>query len=377
MQETIVTSDHQLLELCEQWSRYKWLGLDTEFLRVRTYYPRLCLLQVATTDEIALIDPTVGLSLEPLCRLFRDPDIIKILHAARQDIEVLYPVCRGPLSPVFDTQVAAALTGFGDQVGYAMLVAELMGVQLPKTHTRADWCRRPLAPALRKYAVDDVRYLGDIYHHLMGSLQSKGRETWCRQECALLEDPKLYVQDPAEAFSRTRIGASLPAPAQPVLKALAIWREHTAQKRNLPRNWIASDRQLADIALNRPGDESALRALEEIDDSFVRHNGRDVLALMHDMDKRGRGEIIWRRQPPLTDAQRRLCDKMMAMVRSTAKSAQIAPALLATRRDIEALARGQEHMQLLEGWRRELIGDRLLQLLETQSSSSVITTVSS
>jgi len=375
MKEVYVTETRHLEALCDDWSNEAWLGVDTEFLRVRTYYPRLCLLQVATPQQIALIDPVAELSLRPLCRLFADPRIVKILHAARQDLEVLYPLCSAPPAAVFDTQIAAGLLGFGDQVGYAALVAELVGVQLAKGHTRSDWCKRPLPSEQLAYAVDDVRFLGGLHQKLVEKLKSAGREDWCRQECDRLVAPDLYSQDPTAAFERARIGASLPPEAQPLLQDLVTWREHAAQQRDLPRNWIATDRQLADIAICQPATEAALAKVDGITTRFVQRNGGEVVAILKSFADRPTSKVIWDTYPPLSNSQRRLCDRLMAMARDAAESSSIATALLATRRDVEALVRGNTDIPLLTGWRRDLVGERLKTYINDHSSTT--STVSS
>ncbi len=377
MQEVFVTTDEQLVELCGTWAHKSWFGLDTEFLRTRTYYPRLCLLQIATEEHIALVDPTSGLSMAPLCRLLAAPDITKVIHAARQDLEVLFPICQNVVSPVFDTQIAAALLGLGDQIGYGGLVEVLLGVSLAKGHTRADWCRRPLPAAQQQYAIDDVRYLGALYHELTGLLRNKGRESWCEQECATLSDKKLYDQDPELAYERTRIGASLPVTVQPILTELAIWRERAAQRRDLPRNWIASDRLLAEIASNQPQDVAALRAIDGVTEKFVRHNGEEVLSLLRTERGPTNGEVIWCARPPLSTQQQHSCNKLMGIVRQVADNSGIAAPLLATRREVEALVRGDTDLQLLHGWRNEVVGERLRTYLDTQSAGSSTITVSS
>ena len=377
MQALFVTTDEQLEELCEAWANESWFGLDTEFLRTRTYYPRLCLLQIATEDHIALVDPTSGLSMAPLCRLLSAPDITKVIHAARQDLEVLFPICQHVVSPVFDTQIAAALLGLGDQIGYGALVEALLDVRLAKGHTRADWCRRPLPEAQQQYAIDDVRYLGVLYHELTGLLRNKGRENWCEQECATLSDERLYDQDPELAFERTRIGASLPVTVQPTLKELAIWRERAAQCRDLPRNWIASDRLLAEIASNHPQDMAALRAVDGVTEIFVRHNGKEILSLLRMEREPTNGEVVWRARPPLSSQQQHSCNKLMGIVRQVADDSGIAAPLLATRREVEALVRGDTDLQLLSGWRNQVVGERLKTYLDSQSDGLSNKTVSS
>ncbi|MDH4312956.1 MAG: ribonuclease D, partial [Gammaproteobacteria bacterium] len=220
------------------------LALDTEFMRERTYHAQLCLVQIATEPDCYLIDPLVGLDLAPLHELLRDRSKLKILHAARQDLEVLLQSGGTVPGPLFDTQVAAALLGFPPQVGYAELVARQLGHSIDKGQTRTDWSRRPLTPAQVAYAADDVRHLLTLHTDLQAALVAKGRANWVAEEAAAYEDPALYRTDPALAWRRLKGLNRLRPAEQSAARALADWRERRAIESDKPRGWILADEAL-------------------------------------------------------------------------------------------------------------------------------------
>jgi len=371
MQEIYITSQTGLDHACGELNGSAVLAVDTEFLRVRTYYPRLCLLQIASTDFVAVVDPLADLSLEPVCALLTNAAITKVIHAAYQDLEVLYQVCGNVPAPLFDTQIAAALLGYGEQLGYAGLAAALLDVEVAKLHTRTDWCRRPLSREQHRYAVDDVRHLGAIYDRLRTELSARGRLEWCMYECRRMTDDHGFASGPENAFQRIRGGGSLPPDAQHRLRALAMWREQTAQQRNLPRNWVISDSAMITLAAANPVGQQALAGLDGVDPATIRRYGRDLLNVLSKVASGN--DRLWPRPRPMDSTQRQLCSEMLSTVRKVSRTQNIAQGLLATRRDVEALVRGDRDAVLLQGWRRAVIGDQLLALLdshhETRSNS--------
>lgn len=357
MEIPLVREAPVLAQLCARLRGAHWIALDTEFTRERTYYARLGLLQLATDEIIACVDP-LALDLAPLLELLYDERTLKVLHAGRQDLEVFHDLRGAVPAPVFDTQIAAALLGYPDQVGYATLVERIAGVKLAKLHTRTNWEVRPLSPAQLAYALDDVRYLRDVYRALARELEQRGRLEWLRAECAALIDPALYRNDPQAAHWRIGAGAGLPAPAQPLLKALAAWREETARRRDRPRAWIATDAMLIEIARAAPTDLEALRRVPQLTDAAVQRHGEALLAVVR-AARAAPTERIWPVPAAPGPGEQELARRMLARIRTVARAQAISPGVLATRRAVLELIRTRGG-PLASGWRRELIGEELL-----------------
>src|SRR3569833_1048425 len=255
-----------LAALCTRLRGTEWIALDTEFVREKTLYPILCLIQIASADTLACIDPLALPDLDPLLDVLNDPAITKVMHAARQDMEIFNHL-RGELPrPVFDTQLAAPLLGLQEQIGYAALVDNILNVKLDKAHIRADWSQRPLSPAQLEYAADDVRYLAVLYPRLRDTLAAKARLQWLAGDFAELSNPRLYACPPADAWLRIKGTPRLRTRQLAVAQALAAWREETAQRQNRPRSWILRDENLLDLARLQPlgiGELAQVRGLHE------------------------------------------------------------------------------------------------------------------
>jgi ribonuclease D len=356
--------DQPGLELvCQHLRQEPWVALDTEFVRERTYYARLCLIQIATPDRLFCVDPLAIDDLSALLDVVYDSKIVKVLHSARQDLEVFYDLRGAAPAPVFDTQIAAALLGYEDQIGYATLVEQLIGVKLDKLHTRTDWSIRPLNIEQLDYAADDVRYLSTIYHQLTAKLNELGRSDWVSEECTRLTEPGLYANDPDYAYERIKKGRTLFPANQQVLRALAGWREHTAKTRNLPRSWVLRDATLLELAATQPTSREQLKNIKGIGAATLRKWGDDMLKTIADGQTMAPSSQ-WHKPIPLTRAQIELSRRMLALVKSCADEQGISPALLATRKDVQALIRGERNIALLTGWRRQVVGETLLKVLE-------------
>ena len=336
------------------------LGLDTEFMRERTYYAQLCLLQLGGTGLVVCVDPLALKSLEPLRPLMAAPGLCKILHAARQDLEVLEPSI-GVLHNVFDTQVAAALVGFPAQIGYGDLVREILGVDLHKSQTRTDWSRRPLSAAQIDYALDDVRHLPPLREQLGERLERLGRSAWFDEEMAQLGGENFAV-DPEQAWLRIKAFADLDPDRQRLAQMLGAWRERRAMSSDRPRGWILPDGALRDLVFQVPRDRAALARLRELPDGIRENSGAQLLELI---------SAAAVPEPPAALPQRRRPDpeqldkvtRLADLARGSAATLGLAPEILATRRELEQLARGQRDGSLLRGWRREAIGAELLKAL--------------
>ena len=360
-----IDSAAELDTLCARLAGADWMTLDTEFLREKTYYPKLCLLQLAVPGVVACVDPLAIEDISPLLDVIYDPGTTKVMHAARQDMEILYHL-RGSLpGPVFDTQVAALLIGFPDQVGYGTLVSDLLGVQLDKLHTRADWSRRPLSPEQVRYAADDVVYLAQVYERLVGRLEKLGRLDWLQEDFERLQQPELYSNPPQQAWLRVKGINRIRGASLSVVQALAAWRESLAQKLDRPRGWLLRDEVLVDIARHLPEDLAALGRIRGLGERVVSKNGTQLLALVADARERQPEPLPAsgprKRLKPEQDA---LVDALMAVVRLCALENSLNPAVLASRKQIESLVAGNPANGVMQGWRRRLAGERLQAMLD-------------
>lgn len=353
-----------LIAFCERQRQAPWLALDTEFMREKTYRPIPCLIQIAAGDEIALIDPLRLHELAPLFELLLAPATLKILHAAGQDLEVLHHLHPAALpAPIFDTQLAAALLGYGAQVSYADLVHDVLGVRLDKVHTRSDWSRRPLPPEVLAYAADDVRYLGPLHEQLQARLQARGRLDWLREDFAALSNPARYHHAPEQAWRRLGRLQRLRPQSLLALQQLAAWRERLAQEKNLPRQWVLKDEVLYELANRLPTRLEALAEIHGLSQELVHRHGQALLSLLAQARDNPQPPQA-PEEPQLAPEQEAITDLLMALVRSRAEELQISPALLATRRELERLTQGERELAVLQGWRLQAVGHELLALLQ-------------
>ncbi|MCE5203120.1 MAG: ribonuclease D [Coriobacteriales bacterium] len=363
-----IATTHELVDFAERIGGSEVLAVDTEFMREKTYFARLCLIQVATTEVAAVVDPLAIEDLSPLFGIMQDPRTTKVFHAGSQDLEILYRVMGSPVAPVFDTQVAATLTGQPSQVGYQQLVSSLLGVRLDKAHTYTDWSARPLSREQIDYAFDDVRYLPDVYHRLRDQLESEGRMGWLAEDFERMADPATYTVIPEEQYRRVKRASSLDRRSLAVLREVAAWRERTAQAKDLPRRWVLSDESLLEIARRAPTDEKSLAAIRGVTDQAARRYAVGVVAAV----RRGleTPEAEWPRLPkrhrPAGDVSD-VADMMSALVRVRAREHGVAASLLAPRDELERFAAGErDGSPLSSGWRRTLVGAELEALLEGQ-----------
>lgn len=365
MQEVFVDTPAALAVLVEQLKDSEWLALDTEFIREKTYFPRLCLIQISNGEVSACVDPLAIEDFSPFLDLIYDGSIIKVLHAARQDLEIfLHDWGRIPL-PLFDTQPAAALLGFGDQVGYAKLAQQVLGVDLPKDHSRTDWSRRPLDEGQVRYALDDVIYLGQVYVQMRGHLSDRNRLQWLAADFAALADPATYVQHPSTAWKRVKGRQHLRGVQLAILQSLAAWREEQALARDLPRRWVIKDEVLVDLARRKPKSPDQLSRIRGLEPAAIRREGQAILQAVEaglntpKEDWPTEGRI----KKKLSAGQEAQADLLNAVLRQVADEHQLSPHAIAGRKDLEKLIQGDLQTPLLEGWRRQVAGDHLLQVL--------------
>ncbi len=356
----MITDREGLEGLAQRLAQAPAIALDTEFLRERTYRAELCLLQIADAEGALCVDPLALPDLSPL-RATLGGASVKVLHACRQDIEVLLPTA-GFVTPVFDTQIAAALVGMPAQIGYAELVRRVTGRELSKAHTRTDWSRRPLSAEQLDYALDDVRYLLPIRDHLIQELTRLGRMPWLEQELAGLHQPADYAVDPEGAWLRVRSLKGLDSERARLAQVLAAWRERRADERNRPRGWILDDAVLRDIVVRVPRSLEELAALPDMQPGFIKHNGAEILGLIETAALPATLPRVNSRGAP--DPQKTaLVKKLSTVHQAVATELNLPPEILATRRDLEQLADGRQDGAVMSGWRREVIGERLLAAL--------------
>jgi ribonuclease D len=356
--EPIVSTAPALGALAGRLAGSARLALDTEFLRERTYRAQLCLLQIATADEAVCVDPLSLVTLGPLTDVLSADGVTKVMHASRQDLEVLLPVA-GLTRPVFDTQIAASLIGLPAQVGYAEAVRRLLGIELAKSHTRTDWSRRPLSSEQIEYALDDVRYLLPLAVELQERLERLGRLQWLGEELRALDDARALTIEPGEAWQRLKGLRDLDPARGRLARALAAWRERTAIEHNRPRGWILDDALLREIVMQVPRTLEQLRQLPDMPPGLVKRRGAELLAVVA-------GAEIPDPPPPLPArprpdvARAALVRKLGAISQAVAEELQLVPEVLATRRDLEQLAEGRRDGPPLRGWRLDVLGQRLL-----------------
>ena len=361
-----INTPDQLAKLCEQIKKEPWLALDTEFLREKTYYPKFCLLQIATPEWVACIDPIALPKLDDLFEVLYNPAIVKVFHSCRQDLEIFYQLTGKLPAPIFDTQVAAPLLGFQDNPGYAMLVSSLLSINLNKAHTRADWSKRPLTEAQIEYAADDVIYLCQIYQIMVQKLTALGRIDWLKHDFAELENPALYTVAPEKAWFKIKGKNKLTGKQLSIIQTLAQWREKTAQSEDRPKSWLLRDELLFDLAKLQPETVVELANVRGMNERAVNRYGKELCQLI----------TIAKNRPPLplnekdrpakkTQQQEAILDILTALVRIRAEENSLNPSILASRKDLEVLLfNDDDECPLLHGWRFTMAGRELVGLLK-------------
>lgn len=362
-----------LAAACTELHRHDWLALDTEFIREKTFYPKLCLIQVATPDlRLYCIDP-LAVDIAPLLDVLYDPTITKVLHAARQDLEIFHRL-RGTLpGPIFDTQIAAPLLGYPDQTGYGNLVRERLGIDLPKGHSRTDWQQRPLSDAQLRYAADDVNYLAQLYPPLRDELQRKGRLEWLQPDFDVLLDPETYVVHPENAWQRIKEARKLKGASLAILQDLAAWREERAQGEDKPRKWILADDALATLARIKPGRLSDLERVRGLNPGFIRRYGEVLIERIQQARERKPQPLPeFSRPTPLGPGEEAALDLLTGVIRLIAETNALNPTVLASRKDLEKLLRGRTDTPLHKGWRQHMAGPVLNAVLSGETRAELV-----
>ncbi len=367
-----IDNDEKLQELCKSIKDAPLLILDTEFIREKTYRAKLCLIQIATDDIVACIDPIALNDITPLMDIINDKNKLKIFHAARQDYEIFYDLNKQLPQPLFDSQLAASLLGYGEQIGYASLVNKILGVQLDKAHTRTDWSKRPLSEDQIRYASDDVFYLRQLYPVLKNQLAEQGREDWLDEEFDALCQPELFITHPEDAWNKVK-GINRLRPRQfAAAKNIAEWREKMAIKKDLPRRWILADDILIAAAQLLPKNISQLSTIANIKTATIEKNGEIILNCVKDALALNETDLPSTTKPKrLTADQEIIADLLMTQLRLIASEQNISPANIANRKMIEKIIYGETDIPLLKGWRYQLAGKKIQDLLSGNFSLQI------
>ena len=368
-----IANQEDLEAFAKRAMRSSVLAIDTEFLREKTYYAKLCLLQLATDDETAIVDPFEVDDLRVLAPLLENESVVKLFHAGGQDLEILLREVGALPRPLFDTQVAAALLGHTQQIGYAALVHAECGVTLKKIDSFTDWSRRPLSDSQLEYAADDVAYLPRMYERMRAQLVELGRLAWLDRDFEDLADPKRYATNERERYRRLKRVSQLSRRQLAAAREVAAWRELEAQRRDVPRKWVVTDEQIVEACKREARTIDELFMVRGMSDRLSTKDARCVVALMSsaldappdawpEPDRCGKNE-------PNVDAE---LDLMCALVRLRAKQNGVAFPTLASHDDLARVARGyREGVDVLRGWRRSLVGEELLRLLEGKIALSL------
>lgn len=342
------------------------LAVDTEFLREKTYYPKLCLIQLNNEEIQAIIDPLAVRSLEPLASIMANPSCVKIFHSGSQDIDILYHELGVMPTPLFDTQMAAALMGFPLQVGYGPLVQALCDVRLAKADSYTDWSRRPLTTNQLKYALDDVVYLPKMYRHMERALAKQGRSSWLDADFARLADPAKYDNDPMDMWRKVKRVASLSHGQMAVAQELAAWREREAMERNIPRKWVIPDEALIEIARKSPKSIDRLMEVRGLNTKLTTKTARKVLeAVKRGREKDPKDYPCLPKRPSGSPEVDGAVDLLASVVEVRAKENGVAVPVLASRDDLARLVHGHKgDCELMQGWRYEMVGRELEAIME-------------
>ncbi len=372
-----IETSEPLRRLCAQARTEGRLAIDLEFIRENTYAPQLALIQIAVSDTCAIVDPLTVDDLAPLVEVLTGTDVLKVLHAAGQDVEVLHWHTGKLAGPIFDTQIAASMAGLGEQLSYGRLVDALLGVSLTKGESYSDWLRRPLLPSQTKYALDDVRYLLPMHDRLSKRLDAMGRAAWAAAECRKFTDPALYERDPRTLYRRIRNGKNLSSQGLAILRELAAWRDDEARQRNRPHGRVLSNEILVDLARRAPQTRDDLQRLRGLPQRELERSTDALLTVV----QRGL-EVPEADQPQSENRDHRLTPSeeltvkfLDASLKALCQREKLPASFIANRNDLETLVRRYrkdrlptEGSPVLEGWRGEMVGRELLAVLEGRLS---------
>ncbi len=361
---SLITTTDELAAICARMARHPFITVDTEFLRETTYYPLLCVAQIASADEAAVIDALApGIDLAPFFDLMANEKVIKVFHAARQDIEIVWNMAKIIPHPIFDSQVAAMVLGYGDSISYDQLVQRITGDVLDKSNRFTDWTRRPLTDAQTTYALSDVTHLRDVYIKLATDLEKRGRTSWVEAEMGILTSPETYRADPANAWERLKARVRKPKELA-VLMEIAAWREREAQTRDVPRSRVLKDDVLGDIATQAPTTIEKLGHLRSLPKGFERSRWGEAIveAVQRGVDRDPKTLPRFERFRPAQNGAATV-ELLKVLLRMTAESHGVAAKVIATVDELDRIAADDEaDVPAMKGWRRELFGEKAIAL---------------
>ena len=371
----LITTTEALAELCERLAKSEFVAVDTEFMRENTYWPELCLVQIANTEEAAAVDPMAdGIDLTPLLDLMcENEDVLKVFHAGGQDVEIIVNLTGKTPHPVFDTQIAMMAISQSEQIGYANLVDHWLNIQIDKGARFTDWSRRPLTERQIEYAIGDVTHLSKIFPKILKKLIKTGRGAWLDAEMEKLADPSNYLVDPGTAWKRIRQTGRNPQ-VLGRLKALAGWREGEAQHKNIPRGRIMRDETLADVASHPPKNQADLAKVRGLSASWKDNDiGKRLMKVIAEAEPLSKEEMPEKMQRgvPLGKEGALVADLLKLLVKIRAREIDVAPRLLARADEMESLAAGVRDLPVLQGWRYEIFGRDALELVEGKLAFAV------
>lgn len=371
----MITDTRQLARACELLSSQPFATIDTEFLRENTFWPELCLIQMAADEGEFIVDPLAdGIDLKPFFELMADKSTVKVFHAGRQDLEIIYAQARIIPEPLFDTQVAAMVCGFGDSIGYVNLVKKILGRELDKGARFTDWSRRPLSSKQLTYAIADVTYLRDVYRYLAEQLEQSGRAEWVAEEMATLCAPETYASEPEEAWRRLKMRVKNRR-SLAVMMELAAWREREAQRQNVPRSRVLRDEALYDIANQAPTEPEKLGQLRTVSDGFARSaKAREIVDVVRSgLDRDMKTVPKLKTGQALSPEASALSDLLRVLLKAAAARHGVATKLIADSADLDRIAGEDEpDVAALRGWRRKLFGEDALRLKRGEVAVSVV-----
>lgn len=368
-----ITTNDLLKTICDEFSLAPFVTVDTEFMRETTYYPKLCLIQIASENNACLIDPLApNLDLTPFLDLMKNRSVLKVFHSARQDLEIIWNMGNLIPSPLFDTQIAAMVCGYGDSVSYEQLANDLAKAKVDKSSRFTDWSRRPLSEAQLSYALSDVTHLIKVYQALHTQLEQSGRLSWLDEEMAILSSPDTYRADPA--FAWKRLSGRMRKPKEiAVLMELAAWREKLAQERDVPRGRILKDETIIDLASSHPVTKEGLGRLRTIPNGFENSaQAQEILGIISQGLERETKDIVMphRARRGGTGA---IVDLLKVLLKAVADQEKVAPKILASSDDLDDIADNDDaDVPALKGWRHDVFGEKALALKNGQMALSVV-----
>ena len=359
----IITSTSDLAAFCNSAKNFEFVTVDTEFLRETTYWPILCLVQMATDDEAVIVDPMVdGIDLSPMFELFQDTSVVKVFHAAKQDVEIFVKLSGAAPTPLFDTQVAAAVCGFGDSISYDNMVRQITGNQVDKSSRFTNWSHRPLTDKQLTYAIGDVTHLRECYTHIRNRVIEQNRESWVAAELDALMDASNYIVQPEDAWKRMKMKVNRPRDFA-AMKKLAAWREAKAQRENVPRGRVMKDEAIYELSQQQPTSTKAFDRLRSFSKGFGRSSAaREIMDIIEDVKAIDKDDLpAIKRKPNGPSPKGAIGDLLRVLLKAVSEQEGVAPRIIASSDDIDSIVLDDDaDVPALKGWRKDIFGEKAL-----------------